>query len=443
MPDYSANNPYQRLLAEALRAQGVAVARRPQRGRRRPLPHPACLAARAAGRRVLHLHWTHEYLKGRGRRRRRSIAPQFLGQLRLLRRLGVRIVWTMHNLGGHDGPATPTRWRSTASWCACADAVICHCAAARDAAITAYGLDAIDAARLHVVPHGSYLGVYPDTVTPAEARARLALPADARVLLFLGAVRGYKGTDDLVDRLPRHRRSRRPAAHRRPAAPRRVEGHLAAAAAADPRIRAPSRVRAGRRRSRSGCAPRTPSCCRSATSSPRAAAILALSFGRPVVAPRWAACPRPCRRPRASSTTRTRRTRWVRRCAARWRATWRRWVGPRWRARELDWGAIAARTATSTGLTARRPDRGLRPVRLGRACPAASAGLRRRRWPCAPVAAQAPDGDLARPHLPEAPRRSRLRSAECSMCMLHDRPAGRRPSPRGPARGGWRGCRTR
>ena len=79
-----------------------------------------------------------------------------------------------------------------------ADAVICHCQAARSAVAEAYRLAASDTARLHVIPHGSYIGAYPDHIDRATARARLGLPDDGRVLLFLGQLRRYKGVEELI-----------------------------------------------------------------------------------------------------------------------------------------------------------------------------------------------------------------------------------------------------
>jgi glycosyltransferase involved in cell wall biosynthesis len=51
---------------------------------------------------------------------------------------------------------------------------------------------------VHVIPHGSYVGAYPNTCTRAEARERLGLGKDRFVYLFLGLLRRYKGVDDLI-----------------------------------------------------------------------------------------------------------------------------------------------------------------------------------------------------------------------------------------------------
>jgi beta-1,4-mannosyltransferase len=50
-----------------------------------------------------------------------------------------------------------------------------------------------------VIPHGNYIGCYPNQVPRGEARRQLELPDDAFVYLFLGLLRPYKGVEDLID----------------------------------------------------------------------------------------------------------------------------------------------------------------------------------------------------------------------------------------------------
>ena len=52
---------------------------------------------------------------------------------------------------------------------------------------------------IYVIPHGNYIGYYPNWVSKTEARRQLGLPDDAFVYLFLGLLRPYKGIDDLFD----------------------------------------------------------------------------------------------------------------------------------------------------------------------------------------------------------------------------------------------------
>lgn len=190
-------NPYQHLLADALRAHDVEVRLAP--GPRRITLLPVTSAWLGAGRPpVIHIHWTHRYL-GRGEGWRARLADaRFLAELRALRALRVRIVWTVHNLGGHDGRRSSRDVAMHRALVRAARAVICHCQAARAAVIETYALAPTDTARLHVIAHGSYVGAYPDDIDRASARARLDLPDDARVLLFVGQLRRYKGVEDLI-----------------------------------------------------------------------------------------------------------------------------------------------------------------------------------------------------------------------------------------------------
>jgi glycosyltransferase involved in cell wall biosynthesis len=190
------SNPYGELLADAIRAQGIEVVA--GQGPRRFPVLPLVLAWLRAGRPgVLHLHWTHRYL--RPQYGSRSLGRRRTGlELRLLRRLGVRLVWTIHNVSGHESGDAEER-RAHAMIAALCDAIVCHCEAARQLAAEAYSLDAATRARMHVIPHGSYAGVYPDTFRRDQAREALGLAPGAVVLLFLGQIRPYKGVAGLLE----------------------------------------------------------------------------------------------------------------------------------------------------------------------------------------------------------------------------------------------------
>jgi beta-1,4-mannosyltransferase len=200
LPDFSASNPYQRELAGALRDHGVDVvaALAPRRD-----PIGILRAWWRFGRPpVVHLHWLHNYLgqhAGRSGDPTRFAAIRFIAQLHLLRLLRVRLVWTVHNLAGHDasrGLRERDVHRRLAHLC---HVVICHCDAARDAVIRSYDLPQSWRPRLHVIPHGNYIDAYPHALDRRAAKERLGLPEDSRVLLFFGAVRRYKGLDELLD----------------------------------------------------------------------------------------------------------------------------------------------------------------------------------------------------------------------------------------------------
>jgi glycosyltransferase involved in cell wall biosynthesis len=189
-------NPYQTLLYGAMSpAHDVKVTywvRRPWIG----LPWFFVLAAlqRAAGAQIAHVHWPAWDVRLKRRGARQASLLTTLAALRWLRILGYELIWTVHNLVPHEPQTTDDR-RVARTLCHRARAVIVHSASALPL-MTKEGLDISKAA---VIPHGNYIGRYPPALDRCAARARLQIPCDARVILFFGQVRRYKGLNALME----------------------------------------------------------------------------------------------------------------------------------------------------------------------------------------------------------------------------------------------------
>jgi beta-1,4-mannosyltransferase len=182
------DNQYLERLTSALERDGVPVV--PLR-----LAPLAVARAYASGVRAAHVHWP-EYLVRPFTATRLDAALNAARLMRLAvglvacRLLRVRIVWTVHNLGPHEGDAAWAARRAYDVMARFADAFVLHsrAAAARARARFPRACD-----RLVVAPHGNYLDAHPEaTALPAEVRARYRIPADAFVLLAFGQVRRYK-----------------------------------------------------------------------------------------------------------------------------------------------------------------------------------------------------------------------------------------------------------
>lgn len=198
-------NPYQSLLHQALAAEGVRVDYLPMATRSQTLNLlllPAQLVrGRLAGIRILHLHWVYTFsLPGAARWPALRILAELWFHLVLFtgRALGIRLIWTAHNVLPHDR----VFWNDRAArrrLLLAADGVICH--DDRTPAALAALLAPADAATVtEVVPHGSYADWYATREQGREdAREALRLPQSARVLLFFGRVTVQKGVLELVD----------------------------------------------------------------------------------------------------------------------------------------------------------------------------------------------------------------------------------------------------
>lgn len=150
---------------------------------------------------VIHLHFLHQFVS---RTRFDTSLVSILFSLRLLfelvvaRALGVRLVWTVHNLVGHESSHERVERVARHLVVRLCHRVIVHCDTARDRIVEQYRLPVRLRSRIRTVPHGNYDPRYPNEVTKREARDRLGVAPDARTLVFFGRIRPYKNVTALL-----------------------------------------------------------------------------------------------------------------------------------------------------------------------------------------------------------------------------------------------------
>jgi glycosyltransferase involved in cell wall biosynthesis len=147
---------------------------------------------------LLHVQWLHERLwrrHGWGPLARGRDLVGFWRFLRTAKRLGKRIVWTVHDLEPHDGVGLADR-AGTAMLARAADLVICHTAATRERLVRRY-LGRRDTTV--IMRHGNYDGVFPAPRPRAETAAAFGFDPSARTLVAAGNLRGYKGFEVAVE----------------------------------------------------------------------------------------------------------------------------------------------------------------------------------------------------------------------------------------------------
>lgn len=183
---YSLQNPYQLLLATHLRKKGAAV------GTEFDLKRAS--NSQSSNRdEIIHIHWL----------RRAELEPRvllrwfaFYWRLKRIRKKSYALVWTAHNLIPHESKVRPLDLWLTKKIVHLADRVICHSPTARAEVIECTKL--AETEKVSVIPHGSYIGVYPNTVSPALSREQLGINANDVVFLFLGLIKSYKGVPELI-----------------------------------------------------------------------------------------------------------------------------------------------------------------------------------------------------------------------------------------------------
>jgi glycosyltransferase involved in cell wall biosynthesis len=146
---------------------------------------------RLGGARLIHVHWVFTFsLPGARRFRimRRVAQLWFLAWLLTCRMLGMRLVWTAHNVLPHE-PVFADDLSARRALVAASDLVLAH---SQHALAQLAGLGAL-ARRSSVIPHGP--------IPPAATASSLRVPGtggDRRRFLFFGRVLEYKGVDDLI-----------------------------------------------------------------------------------------------------------------------------------------------------------------------------------------------------------------------------------------------------
>lgn len=283
IPIAGPRNPYQRLQMEGMRRAG-ADTRHGARGR-------LFAATRTQLRfrpHFIHYDWNYPYFLRRPAWISRIAAILYRLDVAIARRLGARIVWTLHNIRTHE-PIHLGLQQRVQRWFARQ----CEWIRVFDEATIPRAVVYLDAdpARFRIVPLGSFIGEYPDRVSREDARRRLDVPDDAFAMVNLGEMRPYKGLPALIELV---RRSPDPTLRAiiagRPSVPS-VPATLRTLASGDPRIiLRPEFVPDAEVGTYMRAADVIVLPFESIDNS--GSAILAMSFGLPVVAPRLGALPR-------------------------------------------------------------------------------------------------------------------------------------------------------
>ncbi|MGM0717684.1 MAG: glycosyltransferase family 4 protein [Halobacteriota archaeon] len=197
-PDYRGSNPYQSRLIAALEKQGVEV-----RATDGDWMFPLLLGVRRHGMPdIFHIHWLDRFVITN--RRFPAVITVLLGlrlvfELVLLRALGVRLVWTVHNLLNHERVSPRSEFAVRHVVARLVNRIVVHCEEAIESVEETYRLPDRVSNRIRVVPHGNFLGVYEDDISRSTARDQLDLPPDVPVIAFFGMVRPYKNVPTLIE----------------------------------------------------------------------------------------------------------------------------------------------------------------------------------------------------------------------------------------------------
>lgn len=179
-------NPYNSLLYSEIQKKGVEVRDFDSR-----------LFSNFDGVDIFHIHWPDLFLKRRFWLQAALACASLLIILRRARRAGARVVWTAHNLQSHENLYPRLEKTFWSLFVRQLDGVI---------SMSTGGLAQTRKLRLGaleipcaVIPHGHYRETYPDQTTRDAARGRFGITPATLVFGQFGQIRPYKGLEKLVN----------------------------------------------------------------------------------------------------------------------------------------------------------------------------------------------------------------------------------------------------
>ena len=198
---FSGRNPYQKLLSDGLKACGIDVKGAPVQHFKNISVFNFSLVSLLFNHwkpDIVHLHWQSSFIHVEGSRFKAIVkARLFILQLLCLKAMGIKIVWTVHNLKRHEETFRDIERRYTKIMIHLSDGVIAHCQSAKQKIQSYFHLK--DSNKIAVIPHGNFLNCYPNEIDRETATQKLGLRTVKTTFLFLGELRYYKGILDLID----------------------------------------------------------------------------------------------------------------------------------------------------------------------------------------------------------------------------------------------------
>lgn len=118
-----------------------------------------------------------------------------------IRLLGARIVWTAHNLYPHDGGRNEWTHRTARRYITrVAQRIFAHGPTAAKIVGAEFG---VDPEKITLVPHGHWRELYAHAPNRGEARRHAGLPDDAPIYGFVGSCRPYKNLESIIEAFAR------------------------------------------------------------------------------------------------------------------------------------------------------------------------------------------------------------------------------------------------
>lgn len=143
---------------------------------------------------VLHFHWIQYHYKMENRFDSSKAFVKFFLKLILARCMGYKLIWTMHNVFPHETTCFALDYIARFLMAHTVTSIFTHSQYATKLLAQKFKRKK----KVFTVHHPHYIDVYPNVMLRDEARRRLNISDDKRVILHFGFIRPYKGIECLL-----------------------------------------------------------------------------------------------------------------------------------------------------------------------------------------------------------------------------------------------------
>lgn len=190
---YGKKNAYHRLLTTALQNEGVET----KPGQVLKLFSLVRQVVREKDIDIIHIVWSHYFFITRSKVKTLIKAILFILDLCIIKILGIKIVWTIHNKYNHEEQHKNIDILVSKILSRVCSVMKVEGKSAKLEIIKLFNIK--DVSKVEVIPEGSYIEAYPNEVDRKHSRKKLGIKSKEFVFLYFGQIRPYKGVPELIN----------------------------------------------------------------------------------------------------------------------------------------------------------------------------------------------------------------------------------------------------
>jgi len=146
---------------------------------------------------IVHMIWTHPFFISDSSLITLIKLLLFILDVVIVKLLGIKIVWTVHNKYNHEERHVRLDLFNSRILAKIANIIKVESQGAESEIQKLFKIS--NTSKIITIPEGNYIDAYPNTISTVSSRQALKLSGDDLVFLYFGQIRPYKGVLELID----------------------------------------------------------------------------------------------------------------------------------------------------------------------------------------------------------------------------------------------------